>query len=100
MVEIKQLARLDSAALKRVISGYIAHSTYAITRSESPEQISIQLQLTALTTPYIKRYADPGAEQLKLYQNALGHGLSFGAFDSDELLGIALAESQAWNRAL
>lgn len=100
MVEIRLLTQLDGAALKKVITGYAAHSRYTVTRNESEEQITIQLQLTTLTTPYIKRYDDPDEEQLRLYHNALGHGLSFGAFESDEMVGVALAEPHVWNRSL
>jgi ribosomal protein S18 acetylase RimI-like enzyme len=99
-MEIRPITQLDPAIWGQVISGYTAHERYAVLRSESDATTSMTLQLEALDKPYVKVYEPPDAEQSGIYQRSLEHGFSLGAYDGERLVGVALAEPQAWNNTL
>lgn len=100
MVEINQLSQLPLDDLKRVISGYISHHKYVISKTEAADQTVISLQLVRLERPYVKRYDHLDAETLARYSQVLKHELSFGAYDEDRLVSLVLAEPYPWNNSV
>ncbi len=100
MIEIRSLTEIDRDTLKRLITGYVSKEKYAVTREESDEKSVIALELVKLKQPYIKRYDDVSDEDFGRYQGMLRQGLSLGAYDGDDLAGIAICEMEAWNRSL
>src|SRR5262245_51584834 len=100
MIEIKTLDSLDADALKRVISGYTSHEKYRVVKVENDERVSITFELVSLTTPYVKAYDHLDEITLDHYSTVVKEGWSYGAFDGDKLVGIALTEHQRWNNTL
>ncbi len=99
MIEIKTLQNLDG--LSSVITGYTSEQKYRIVRTETSDQINFLMQLVRLDTPYVKQFDDYlDVETLQRYTNFLQQGLSFGAYDGDQLVGVGIAEAQAWNNSL
>ncbi len=99
MIEIRSLTELDLADLKRVASGYSSNSKYAIVYTETESCVSFDLRLVPLDKPYIKRFHYDD-EIFQQYNTVLNAGYSFGAYDSNLLVGLAIAEGHQWNRSL
>lgn len=68
-------------------------------KTESPQKTTISLELTNLDQPYVKRW-ETDDEEIARGQRVVSHGLSLGAYDGQEMVGIALAEPHHWNRSL
>jgi len=99
MIEIRPLQSLDG--LSNVITGYTSEQKYKISRTESGDQLTFSMQLVRLDTPYVVQFSDHlGEETLQDYTNFLQQGLSLGAYDDDQLVGVGIAEAQAWNNSL
>jgi len=100
MIEIKPLHQIDSALLDRLIVGYVSHEAYRVQHSQNAARIDFVLERVALETPYIKHYERTDEETLNFYQSMLPEGFSFGAYEGDICVGLALAARQAWNNSL
>jgi len=101
MVEITVLTQLVVDDLKRVITGYTSPYKYALHKTEGDDQTIVQLQLVSLERPYVKQFDEYlAAETLAGYRRLLEYGLSFGAYQGERLVGLALAEPQTWNNSL
>jgi len=100
MAEITPLKKLDTEALKQVITGYVSPAKYEIEKAEARELTTITMQLVSLEHLYVKRYDPLDEETLERYVRVLKDGLSFGAYAEDQLIGVALAEPHWWNKSL
>jgi ribosomal protein S18 acetylase RimI-like enzyme len=99
MIEIKPLKHLDSSRFHELSAGYVSPAIYQVSKNESDTQTIISMHLKQLDTPYNKHW-DPDSETDTRYRRVIGQGLSLGAYDEERLVGIAIAEKQAWNRTL
>ena len=99
MIEIRPLTKLSLADLKRIASGYSSDCKYAVLHTETESCVSFELRLVALDKPYIKRF-HYDHEILQQYNAVLNAGYSFGAYDSNLLVGLAIAEGYRWNRSV
>ena len=99
MVETRSLMTLKLADLKRVASGYSSDSKYAVNHRKTGSCVSFDLRLVTLDTPYVKRFHYDD-EILQQYNTILNADYSFGAYDDNLLVGIAIAEGHRWNRSL
>jgi ribosomal protein S18 acetylase RimI-like enzyme len=97
MVEIRPLRQLDSARFYELGSGYTSPAVYNVSKRESDTQTIISMQLQELEIPY-KKFWKPDSETERHYRRAIDQGVSLGLYDGDKLIGIAIAEKQAWNR--
>ena len=59
----------------------------------------LSCDLVTLAKPYVKRFHFDD-ETLQQYNAVLNEGYSFGAYDGDLLVGLAIAEGHQWNRSL
>jgi ribosomal protein S18 acetylase RimI-like enzyme len=100
MIEIKPMPHFYAADLSRMGYGYTTTEKYAVHKSETPECIQITLQVVTLEQPYVKRFPESDAEEAAYYERIAAEGLSLGAYDGDELVGMALVERRDWNRTL
>lgn len=100
MAEIKTLIELDIDGLRQVVTGYVSNAKYVIGKIESHDHIAITLELVRLEQPFIKRYDYLDEETLERYAQVPKHGLSLGAYDGEQLVGIVLAEPRTWNNSL
>ena len=99
MVEIRSLSKLSLADLKRIASGYSSDSKYVVVYAETEACVTFNLRLVSLDKPYVKRF-HYDKEILQQYKAVLNTGYSFGAYDGDLLVGLAIAEGHRWNRSL
>lgn len=99
MVEIRPLTKLRLADLQRIASGYSADSKYAVAYTETESCVSFKLRRVTLAKPYVKR-CHYDNEILQQYNAVLNKGYSFGAYDGELLVGLAIAEGHQWNRSL
>jgi ribosomal protein S18 acetylase RimI-like enzyme len=99
MIEIRLLTSLHTSRFHELSAGYVSSAVYHVSKSESDLQTTISLHLQQLDTPYNKHWR-PDNETDTRYRRVIDHGLSLGAYDEDILVGVAIAEKQAWNRTL
>lgn len=98
-VEIRTLERLSVPDLRRVSAGYTSAQKYVVSKQESHERTVIALELVDLPQPYHKTFPyEQGL--LGYYRSVVSKGLSLGAYDGEQLIGIAIADRQDWNRVL
>jgi ribosomal protein S18 acetylase RimI-like enzyme len=100
MADIRPLSSIDASLLERLITGYTSSETYRVTRTETPDTIRFELQLTTLEQPFVKRYPPLAATELQCYRDLAAAGHAFGAFEGGTCVGIALCEPQRWNSSL
>jgi ribosomal protein S18 acetylase RimI-like enzyme len=100
MIEIKSLAQLNPDDLYRLVIGYTSDAKYRVSKTESPEQVALTLELVPLPQPYQKHYDHVDVKTLKHYQQIPPFGFSFGAYDGPQCVGLALAEPHSWNKSL
>lgn len=99
LIEIRPLIELNLNDLERVASGYSSTSKFVVTYKNSADCTAFDLQLTDLDTPYIKVF-DHDEKTLHSYREFLQSGYSFGAYDTDLLVGLIIAEPHEWNASL
>lgn len=99
MIEIKPLERFDPEALLRLVGGYVSGERYAVRKEEARERTAVILERESLERIYVKRWTYQ-ADDHERYEWVVQQGLSLGAYDGGELVGMALAERQDWNRTL
>lgn len=97
---VKLLTQLTSTDLHRLITGYASDAQYCVHKTETDGQFTLTLTLVPLAEPHFKRYDHTDEETVSHYQQVLQHGFSFGAFEGEYLVGIALAEPHTWNSSL
>lgn len=98
-MEIKPLIDLDLDRFHELVRGYTSSFRYHIEKTETDYHTSISLNLQELEEPYQKRWY-PEIENDERYSQIVKGGLSAGVYEDGKLLGIAIAEKQAWNRTL
>lgn len=99
MIEIRTLQHLEVDDIRRLNVGYISPVKYAVKKSESHQQTLISLDLVPLDQPYVKQW-ETDDEGLARLQRVVTEGLSLGAFNSAQMVGIAIAQAYRWNRSL
>jgi ribosomal protein S18 acetylase RimI-like enzyme len=99
MIDIRPLAHLDIPRFREIGDGYTSPAHYVITKSETPDQTIITLDLVPYDEPFVKVWEDD-EEAERHYLTLPLLGFSFGAYDGDLLVGLALAEPHHWNRSL
>jgi ribosomal protein S18 acetylase RimI-like enzyme len=100
MITVKPLTRLNPNDLHNLVTGYTSNARYRVSKTQSGEHFLLTLDLVPLPRPFIKRYDHLDAETLERYQQVIPLGFSFGAYEGDQCVGIALAEPRQWNKSL
>jgi ribosomal protein S18 acetylase RimI-like enzyme len=100
MIEVRPLASLNPADLNRVVTGYSSNGKYEVTLSDSEDHFSIELRFVTIEQPFVKKYGHFDEEAIRRFNSLLKEGYSFGAYDGDSLVGLAIAEARSWNRSL
>lgn len=99
MIAIRPLANFDPDRFRVIASGYSTNEIFSIAHIESDEQTRFDLTLEALKETLVFQFPF-SEEDLERYATLVPGEYCMGAFDGDLLVGIALAEPQAWNRTL
>ena len=100
MVEIKTLTELSLDILTRLMTGYVSSTKYAVSKTKLDDRAVIELEMVGLESLHVKRFTPPAEEVIQRYMAALRHGVSLGAYEREQFVGIAVAEPQRWNRSL
>jgi ribosomal protein S18 acetylase RimI-like enzyme len=98
-VEIR-LSRPDESVFKRLITGYSSSHTYLVNKQEEAEWTRFELRLVSLERPFTKRYPELDVATCSRYVDIASEGHTFGAFEGEECIGLALAELYSWNGSL
>lgn len=77
--------------------GYVSREAWRIRREAGDGAIRFRLDRERLAAPFRKTYEDEDEEEMN---RRLALGYSVGAYDADRLVGMLVAEPQAWNRTL
>lgn len=99
-MEIRALAAEDVRQIPDGISGYQTHEMYEVKIAETEAETAVTLHLITLPQPRRKRFPPLDEADLRRYQAVPAHGFSSGLFHNEVLVGVALAEPQAWNNSL
>jgi ribosomal protein S18 acetylase RimI-like enzyme len=99
MITVGPLSHFDPVAFVALAGGYTTTEIYRVAWSESDAQTTFSLTLEPLPRPKPFRFPF-GEEELDRYAALAPNEYSFGAYDSDALVGIALGEEMAWNRTV
>jgi ribosomal protein S18 acetylase RimI-like enzyme len=99
MIELKTLTEFRGEDVERLVPGYTSHEKFAVTRSETPDEVIFSLKRVVLQQPYIKVFP-PETALYPTYAEHVQAGTSLGAYDGGALIGIAIAEAQTWNQTL
>ena len=99
LIEIRPLTQLDTSRFHELSAGYTSSFVYQVNKSENDAQTTISLHLQELESAYEKLW-EPDTNTDTRYRQVIKQGLSLGVYDGDRLVGIAIAEKQAWNRTL
>jgi len=100
MIDIRPFAQLNPDDLYRLATGYTSDAKYQVSKTESDQHFALTLELVPLPQPYRKHYDHVDVETLKHYQQVPPFGFSFGAYDGQQCVGLALAEPRSWNKSL
>jgi streptothricin acetyltransferase len=100
MIDRRLLTKLKLDDLHRLVTGYTSEARYQISKTESDQEFVLALELVSLEQPYCKHFEPPDTETLERYRDLTALGFSFGAYDGEQCVGIALAEPCNWNRSL
>lgn len=92
------MREITAEDVKRLIVGYESRQRYDVAWSESPERTVFTLELVDLDEPFVKRWSQE--RMTEWFQGLLAENLSFGAWDGDRLVGIAIGERRDWNEEL
>lgn len=94
-IRVEMLEQISADDVRRLIVGYGSAQRYDVQWTESYRQTSFTLDLVDLPQPFVKHWSH---EHLTgWYSGLLSEGLSFGAWDSERLVGIAITERRQWN---
>lgn len=99
MVKFIVLSYLDIERFHELAAGYTSAARYAVRKQEGQNHTKIELKLEVLKTPYIKKW-DHDETMEAHYREIIEQGISLGAIDRGELIGMAICERRAWNRTL
>lgn len=100
MIDIRALKQFNPNDLQRLVVGYTSDAKYRVSKTESDHQFAIALELVPVSPPYHKRDDHLDVETLESYQQVPAFGFSFGAYEGELCVGIALAEPRHWNKSL
>lgn len=99
MIAIRRLTSLDADRFQAVASGYTTHEIYRVAHSEDSKHVSFNLTVETMSEPSVFQYSYD-SEELARYAKLIPGTYCLGAYDDALLVGIALAEAQAWNGTL
>jgi ribosomal protein S18 acetylase RimI-like enzyme len=100
MIRIAALQALGHEQLVRLVTGYETDARYEVDWSDAARETHFSLRLVSLPAARTVRFDYLDEETVARYQALLAAGTSLGAYDGDELVGLALAEALAWNETL
>ncbi len=98
MVKIRKLKQLRRGDL-HIMDGYVSTDRYQVSKTETADEFCFILKREKLDEPYVKRWSILD-EDFRNYSELVNQGLSLGAYDAGQLVGIAISEKIEWNRSL
>ena len=98
MVEIEKLKQLRREDL-HIMDGYVSTDRYYVLKTETADEFCFILKRQKLDEPHVKRWSF-SKEDFRNYSELVNQGLSLGAYDAGQLVGIAISEEIEWNRSL
>jgi ribosomal protein S18 acetylase RimI-like enzyme len=99
MITIRPLTHFDPAAFAAIAGGYTTTEVYHVAWAEGDGLTTFSLTLEPLPRP--EQFNFPlSPDDVERYTALVPNDYSFGAYDGDALVGVALIEPREWNRTL
>jgi ribosomal protein S18 acetylase RimI-like enzyme len=99
MIEIRPLTHIMLDDLERIANGYVSDLKYEVIHKNVDGVITFTLRPKMVESPYVKKFAF-NQESLDQYRHFVSHPFSFGAYDDERLVAIAISEPLLWNNSL
>ena len=99
-VAIRPFTSPDLTQLSTVIIGYVTQEKYVVEKRESEAETAVILKLVTLPAPKTYRYDHLDQAEMDRLAGIVVEGFSFSAFVGAQLVGVALASPEQWNRSL
>jgi len=100
MLEIRPLKEFSDEDIHRITGPYSSTQTYRVNYSDDGERTIIEMNLKPLATSFAGRYNHFDEETLARYRDVLSTGLSYGAYQDGQMVGLLVAEEYTWNNTL
>ena len=99
-MEIRKLERITICDINKFgLNGFRTHRVLQVKRNESDIYFDCSISEVELEKEYIKVWPLDDST-LNCYNEIISKGMSFGAYDSDELVGYILLSEMSWNKSL
>ena len=98
MIEFRKLNHLQREDL-HIMDGYVSTDRYQVSKTETADEFCFILKRQKLDAPYVKRWSF-SEDEFRNYSELVNCGLSLGAYNAEQLVGIAISEKIEWNRSL
>lgn len=99
LIELRLLNKYSIQDEKSLgLHGYKSSQMYKVEKEDKGGNIVISINMVDLKDSFIKEW--PFIEEdFKMYNEVIKHGLSFGAYDYNKLVGIIIVEEVKWNNS-
>jgi len=99
-MEIRKLEKItDSDICKFGLNGFRTNKILNVENHESDKYFSCSVTEVELEKGFVKEWPLDDST-FKYYNEIISQGISFGAYDSDELVGYILLSEMSWNKSL
>lgn len=99
-IEIRKLEQFSTDDANNLgPGGYIADSKFSVVEKEFDGKTIIIIEKISIDRPYKKKW-NINIEDINRYEEIIPHGLSFGAYIEDNLVGVIITEKIEWNNTL
>lgn len=100
MIEVKKLTNFTlEEEISFGLNGFVTNEVFDILKVVNDDEISISLKRRKLDEPMTRQW--PHLEtDIVMYNEIIKHGLSFGIYDQNKLLGAIIAEKRDWNNSI
>lgn len=99
MIQIRPLHQLNASDAQRLIFGYTSDAKYAMKREVRGNGWTFTLDRVQLPQTYVKRYDHVNAVTVCEFQRLVALGFSFGAYDGNHCVALAIASREDWNKS-
>ncbi|HEY8920651.1 MAG TPA: GNAT family N-acetyltransferase [Chitinophaga sp.] len=95
--KLKQIDKNEFDGLGR--NGYTSEKMYAVDARPINDDATFHISLQQLPAPFVKNWKTTAGEITAL-NHIIATGHSFGAYENEQLVGMAVCEERTWNNTL
>jgi len=99
-MEIRKLEKITVSDINKLgLNGFKTNKILQVERNESDNYFDCSISEVELGQEFVKVWPLDDST-LNYYNEIISKGMSFGAYDSDELVGYILLSEMSWNKSL